>query len=256
MKTSIIALFILFTAGNLSAQEYKITVANPKDGRVVLKDFSGSLPIEGYNGNDIVITATEGNFTPPEKAKGLKPIFPAGSDNTGIGLDVQKADNLITITCLIPFTQESAYTMKVPENMAIELSSGCERNNDVTVKNMKNELDITTCHDIKLDNVTGPLVLSTISGNIDITFSTVNSAKASSVHSVSGDVDITLPVKTSTYLEMNVISGAIYSDFDFSESQKNLKKVGGNEANYSLNGGGFKFSIGSVSGNIYLRKGL
>ncbi len=54
---------------------------------------------------------------------------------------------------------------------------------------------------------------------------------------------------------MNVVSGAIYSDFDFSESQKNLKKVGGNETNYSLNGGGFKFSIGSVSGNIYLRKG-
>ncbi len=193
MKTSIIALFILFTAGSLSAQEYKVTVANPKDGRVVLKDFSGSLPIEGYSGSDIIITATAGNFTPPEKAKGLKPIFPAGSDNTGIGLDVQKTDNLITITCLIPFTQESEYTIKVPENMAIELSSGCERNNDVTVKNMKNEIDIKTCHDIKLDNVTGPLVLSTISGNIDITFSTVNNAKASSVHSVSGDVDVTLP---------------------------------------------------------------
>ena len=255
MKTSIIALFFLFTAGSLSAQEYKVTVPNPKDGRVILKDFSGSLPIEGYSGSDIVITATAGNFTPPEKAKGLKPVFPAGSDNTGIGLDVQKSDNLITITCLIPFTQESEYKIKVPENMAVELSSGCERNNDVTVKNMKNEIDIKTCHDIKLENVTGPLVLSTISGNIDITFSTVNTAKASSVHSVSGDIDITLPVKTATNLEMNVVSGAIYSDFDFSESQKNLKKVGGNETNYALNGGGFKFSIGSVSGNIYLRKG-
>jgi predicted membrane protein len=255
MKTSIIALFILFAAGNLSAQEYKITVADPKDGKLILKDFSGSLPIEGYAGTDIVITSVDGEFTPPDKAKGLKPIYPAGSDNTGIGLDVQKTDNKITITCIVPFTRHSEYKLKVPENMSIALSSGCERNNDVEVTNMKNEIEIETCHDIKLTNVTGPLVLSTISGNIDVTYSTINTTKSSSVNSISGDVDITLPVKTATNLDLSVISGAIYSDFDFSDSQKNLKKIGGNETNFSLNGGGFKFSVGSVSGNIYLRKG-
>ena len=255
MKISLIALLIFCTAGIISAQEYKIATTNSKDGRIILKDFSGQLPIEGYNGTDIIITSTSEDLTPPEKAKGLKPVFPAGTDNTGIGLDVEKTDNVISITCLLPFTRDGEYKMKVPENLSIELSSGCERNNDVTVKNMKNEIDLKTCHDIKLENVTGPLVLSTISGNIDITYSSINSAKSSSVHSVSGDIDITLPVKTATDLELNVVSGAIYSDFDFSESQKNLKKIGGNETNFALNGGGFKYSIGSVSGNIYLRKG-
>jgi hypothetical protein len=255
MKISLIALLIFCTAGIISAQEYKITTTNNKDGRIIIKDFSGQLPIEGYNGTDIIITSTSEDLTPPEKAKGLKPVFPAGTDNTGIGLDVEKTDNVITITCLLPFTRDGEYKMKAPENLSIELSSGCERNNDVTVKNMKNEIDLKTCHDIKLENVTGPLVLSTISGNIDITYSNINSAKSSSVHSVSGDIDITLPVKTATDLELNVVSGAIYSDFDFSESQKNLKKIGGNETNFALNGGGFKYSIGSVSGNIYLRKG-
>jgi lia operon protein LiaG len=255
MKISLIALLIFCTAGIISAQEYKISTTNNKEGRVILKDFSGQLPIEGYNGTDIIITSTSEDLTPPEKAKGLKPVFPAGTDNTGIGLDVEKTDNVITITCLLPFTRDGEYKMKVPENLSIELSSGCERNNDVTIKNMKNEIDLKTCHDIKLENVTGPLVLATISGNIDITYSSINNAKSSSVHSVSGDIDITLPVKTATDLELNVVSGAIYSDFDFSESQKNLKKIGGNETNFALNGGGFKYSIGSVSGNIYLRKG-
>jgi len=255
MKISLIALLIFCTAGIISAQEFKITTTNSRDTRVILKDFSGQLPIEGYNGTDIIITSTSEDLTPPEKAKGLKPVFPAGTDNTGIGLDVEKTDNVISITCLLPFTRDGEYKLKVPENLSIELSSGCERNNDVTVKNMKNEIDLKTCHDIKLENVTGPLVLSTISGNIDITYSNINSAKSSSVHSVSGDIDITLPVKTATDLELNVVSGAIYSDFDFSESQKNLKKIGGNETNFALNGGGFKYSIGSVSGNIYLRKG-
>lgn len=255
IKTSIIALVILLSAGVVSAQEYKIFVSNSKDSRLVLKDFNSLLPIEGYNGSEILITAVSGDFTPPEKAKGLKPIYPAGSDNTGIGLDVQKKENVITITCLIPFTQESEYKIRVPENIAIQISSGCERNNDVTVKGMKSEIDIETCHDIKLDKVTGPLVLSTISGNIDITYSAISTSKASSVHSISGDVDITLPVKTATNLELSVMSGAIYSDFDFAEPQKNLKKVGGNEINFMLNGGGFKYSIGSISGNVYLRKG-
>jgi DUF4097 and DUF4098 domain-containing protein YvlB len=120
---------------------------------------------------------------------------------------------------------------------------------------MKNEIDIKSCHNIDLKNVTGPLVLSTISGDINITYSSINSSKSSSINSISGEIDITLPVKTATDLELRTVSGAFYSDFDFSESQKNLRKVGGNEINYSLNGGGFKFAIGSVSGNIYLRKG-
>ena len=255
IKISLTTILIFLAAGILSAQEYKITTQNSREGRLILKDFTGTLPIEGYNGTDIIITSTSEDLAPPEKAKGLKPIFPSGTDNTGIGLEVQKIDNLITVTCLLPFTKDGEYKIRVPENMAIELSSGCERSNDISVKGMKNEIDIKSCHDIDLKDVTGPLVLSTISGDIKITYSSINSAKSSSVSSISGDVDITLPVKTATDLELRTVSGAFYSDFDFSESQKNLKKVGGNEMNYSLNGGGFKFNISSVSGNIYLRKG-
>jgi DUF4097 and DUF4098 domain-containing protein YvlB len=98
-------------------------------------------------------------------------------------------------------------------------------------------------------------VLSTISGDINITYSNINTAKSSSINSISGEIDITLPVKTATDLELRTVSGAIYSDFDFTETQKNLKKIGGNDMNYTLNGGGFKLSIASVSGTIYLRKG-
>ncbi|MGA2407974.1 MAG: DUF4097 family beta strand repeat-containing protein [Bacteroidales bacterium] len=256
IKICLITLFIFFTSGLLSAQEYKITTQNTKDGRLILKDFTDSLPIEGYSGSDIIITSTSEDLTPPAKAKGLKAVFPAGTDNTGIGLDVQKIDNLITITCLLPFTRDGEYKIKVPENLAIELTSGCERSNDIYIKGMKNEIDIKSCHDIKLKDVTGPLVLSTISGDIDITYSSINSVKSSSVNSISGDIDITIPAKTATDLELRTVTGAFYSDFDFSATQKNLKKVGGNEMNYSLNGGGFKFNIGTVSGNIYLRKGI
>ena len=43
--------------------------------------------------------------------------------------------------------------------MSLELSSGCGTENDIIIKNMNNEIDINSCHDIKLTDITGPLVL-------------------------------------------------------------------------------------------------
>ncbi len=255
IKWSIITLSLALLGGIVTGQEYKVAVQNPASTRVILKDFNGKLPIEGYAGTDIVISSASGKIEVPEKAKGLKPVFPGGTDNTGIGIDVQKSENTITITCLVPFTRESEYKMKMPENVAVEITSGCERSNDIVMKGMKNEIDIQICHNIELKDVTGPLVLSTIDGNIDVTYSSINTTKSSSVKSVSGDVDITLPVKTAVSLDLNTISGAVYSDFDFPSTKKDLKRIGGNDMNYDLNGGGSRFTISSVSGNVFLRKG-
>jgi hypothetical protein len=53
---------------------------------------------------------------------------------------------------------------------------------------------------------------------------------------------------------MKTVTGEIYTDFDFSSTDKNLKQVGGSTIEFALNGGGVDFSIINVSGNIYLRK--
>ena len=46
----------------LTGQEYKMKVENTKAGKLVLNDFTGDIPIEGYAGNEIVITATSEKF--------------------------------------------------------------------------------------------------------------------------------------------------------------------------------------------------
>lgn len=255
IKISLILLLIFFTAGQLSAQEYKIAMQNTRDGKLTMKDFNGSLPVEGYNGNEIIITSDSEQMTPPEKAKGLKPVYPGGTDNTSLGISVEKNGNQVTVTCLLPFTRHGDYKIKVPDNLVIEMESGCERANEISVSGMKNEIDIKNCNNIELKNVSGPLVLSTISGDINVTFGSVSTDKPFSISSISGDIDVTLPVKTATSLELRTISGGFYSDFDFSDTRKDLKKVGGNNIGLSLNGGGFKFSMVTISGNIYLRKG-
>jgi DUF4097 and DUF4098 domain-containing protein YvlB len=120
---------------------------------------------------------------------------------------------------------------------------------------MKNEIDIQSCHDITLKNVTGPLVLSTISGNINISYGGNVPDKPVSINAVSGEIDITLPSSTPANLELRTVGGNFYSDFDFTSPKENLKRVGGSELTYSLNGGGPKISIATVSGNVYIRKG-
>ena len=252
-----IIVFLLFFlyAGLLAGQEHKITVQNTREGKLTLNDFSGDLPVEGYSGNEIIITSTSESFAPPERAKGLKPIYPGGTDNSGLGLAVQKNGSQVEVTCLLPITRKADYKIRVPDNLALEITSGCEQSSDISVVNMKNEVDIKNCHGIELKNVTGPLVLSTIAGDIDVTINNIAQDKPFSINSISGDIDITLPVKTAANIELRTVTGGFYSDFDVTDTQKDLKRIGGNQLTFPLNGGGFKFSIVNVSGNIYLRKG-
>lgn len=251
----IIGLLIILPALSLSAQSYKVTSPTGNDAMLVLKGFSGDMPIEGYAGSDIEITTEAEKVTPPDRAKGLKAIYPAGTDNSGIGVFVDKKGNVTTITCLIPFTRRSEYSFRIPENLSVTVESGCENNNNISITGLKNEINIKNCQDITLNNVKGPLVLSTISGDITITANELTSGKPFSINSISGDIDLTLPPKAAMNVDLNTVSGGVYTDFDIAETKDNMRRVGGSQISFALNGGGTNLSISTVSGNVYLRKG-
>lgn len=244
----------LLASHTLHAQDYKIDVSGQKDAQLVLEDFNGELPVEGYSGNEIVITA-EGLGETPERAKGLKAVYPGGDDNTGVGLNVTKDGGHITARCILPFNRDVHYKIKVPSSLNIKISRGCERSDEVTISNMTGEVDVSNCQGINLKNVTGPLVLNTISGDIKVVFTQLAKDKPISIASVSGEVDVTLPAGAPVNLEMNTVSGGMYTDFDVKSSDKDMRKVGGGAVNAKLNGGGVDLKITNVSGNIYLRKG-
>lgn len=254
-QLSYLCLFLFFwSAISVQAQDYKIAVQNTKDGKLTLNDFSGDLPIEGYSGTEIIITSDRSPKT-PERAKGLKPVYADGTDNTGIGVSVEKNGNEVTLQCLLPITQSANYKVKVPDNFTVKVNNECGHSGDITAKNLKGEVEIKNCGSIKLTNVSGPVVLSTISGNIDVTFTSLNKDKPISIASVSGEIDVTVPAKAGLDLEMETVSGSIYSDFDFPSENKKMKRIGGNTIDSPLNGGGVDLKINNVSGNIYLRKG-
>jgi lia operon protein LiaG len=244
----------LFIGGLARAQEFKVQADNTKEARLTLEGFGESLPIEGYNGNEIIISTNSHDFETNDRSKGLKPIYASGVDNTGIGVAMEKNGNHISLRCLLPITKSADYKITVPENMALEITRDCARGGETTISNIKNEIEFKGCHDISLKNVTGPLVISTISGNVNVTFTEISKDKSISIASVSGEVDVTLPAKAGFNLEMGTVSGNMYSDFEFPASNNDMRRIGGSNIRAQLNGGGVELKLHSVSGNIYLRK--
>lgn len=244
---------VICSAGSLKAQDYKIPVQNAKEGKLTLNDFPGDLPIEGYSGSDIIITS-DFPAKPPARAKGLQPVYAGGTDNTGMAVSVEKSGSHVTLQCLLPITKSGNYKIKVPDNFNIEVDNECGHAGDVIVSNVKGEVAVKNCQGIKLKNVSGPLVLSTISGDIDIVFANLSKDRSISIASVSGEIDITVPALAAMDVELETISGNIYSDFDFPSDDKKMKRIGGNTVKSALNGGGASLKLSNVSGNIYLRK--
>jgi hypothetical protein len=246
----------LLFAGISRAQDFKVPIENNKDAKLILQDFGGDLPIEGYSGSEVVISPSSGRFDPPEQAKGLKPVYASGTDNTGIGVYMEKNGNRITLRCLLPFTKRSSYHIRVPENVALEIERDCGGTGETTISNIKNEIDFNGCHSIELKNVSGPLVISTISGHVTVAFSDISKEKSISLATVSGSIDVTLPAKAGFNLEMGTVSGNMYSDFDLQSSSKDdMRRVGGGSLRAQVNGGGVDIKLTTVSSNIYLRKG-
>src|SRR5580658_4655797 len=120
MKYVIPILLALCVTGRLNAQEFKVAVDNTKESELTLENFPGDLPIEGYSGNEIIISTEAGQFEPPDRAKGLKPVYGGGTDNTGIALNMEKNGNKISFHCLLPITKDADYRIRVPENLVLK----------------------------------------------------------------------------------------------------------------------------------------
>lgn len=225
--------------------------------KVVIKDLLAEIKISGGPGSDIIIDV-KGLEGIPKKAKGLKPLYGNGClDNTGAGVAANESGGVLTICGASKGSEDAHYTIILPKgiNVSLDYSSPFAHNN-IEVKDMEGEVEISSLTaDIKCLNVTGPLVLNSTSGDIDVIVSRLNQNSPTSISLISGDLDVTLPENSTANLEMSSITGAIYTDFEFKTANSgSLRKIGGNNIEAKINGGGVELNLNCTSGNIYLRK--
>lgn len=245
----ILASISLFT-WELQAQAFKL----PRNsGRLEVN--IGAVTIEGYNGNEIIFTSTDGPRDKDKRAEGLRAVSGYGiEDNTGLGINVSEKNNVITVRQLRK-TNSPHIRIQVPKGLIIAYAYESEFHGDVMLKNLENEIEIAAQYNsITLENITGPLTAKTIYGHIDADFNTIKGPI--SIVSVYGYADVTLPLTTKADLKLSTSHGEILVAPQF----KIDVDATGDMVHYSdqvagkINGGGMNIDITCNYGKVYLRK--
>jgi hypothetical protein len=249
----IVALLVLMVTA-LPAQEYKLSRST---GKLVIKDVN-HITIEGHNGNDIVFSSLDGPREKDKRAEGLRAVSGMGlEDNTGIGLSVQEKSGIIEVYQLKKMDGPRIKIL-VPKGVSISYSHSTPYGGKaVTFKNVESEIEVSTLHNgVVLDNVSGPLTVKTVHGQIEAVFGATIKSPVSLV-SVHGLIDITVPVATKANIKMSTIYGEMFVDpgirIEF-EEKSDFVKYGSNKINGKINGGGLDLTLSSTHSNIYLRK--
>ncbi len=248
----------ILVSGAIYAQEHKVNVGNAK--KVEITNLTGEIKIIGHSGSEILISASE-LATPPERAKGLKPLSGGGIDNSGIGLNVSESGNVIKISGTTKQSADADYTFKMPNSIAVMVDYSSPFSSDnVMVEDFSGEFEMQGLNEgVTMKNATGPVFFDLVNGDIEIDFQSVSQKSPMSIKTINGDIDLSFPASTNASLELYSLHGDIYTDMDIKvekpEDDKGMRFMGGSsEVKGTLNGGGVKMEISTINGNLYLRK--
>ena len=170
------------------------------------------------------------------------------------------------------YNSGESYEIKIPNSIKLDWNTGkCEKIEETkntasvvagTVRfynskasylsNFNGEVEISTSlSNMKLIDVTGPVSINSLGGNVTIEFDKKKPLNLYSIYSNNGFIDIEIPSDSSILVD--ALGRSIYSDIDFNI----LKEVETNksqEMKLKLNKGKVRMKLDAGHGNIYLRK--
>ena len=252
MKKYILAMAFGLLIGVANAQEYKL---NKSSGTLEIREVN-HVTIEGHAGNEIIFTSRDDDHDDDGRAKGLRAISSMGlEDNTGIGLSVVDKGNVIEVRQLKKMEGPDIKIL-VPKNVVVSYYHTSPHGDEIEFKNFEGKVEVSTVHNgVVLTNVTGPLNVKTVHGDIDASLGAALKSPVN-IESVHGHVDVALPVTTKANLKLSTNFGEILVDPDFKieiektgEMIKYSDKVSG-----KINGGGIEIDLSAAHNNVYLRK--
>jgi hypothetical protein len=231
--------------------------------KIEITNLLGGISIQNTTGNSIVIESNF-NMNRPERADGLK-LLGSADDNTDLGVNVSEENGVVRIQGVVNQVRDYQYKILVPSGMDVNLNySSPFCNGDIAIDGYVGSLEIKTLSaGVKITNSSGPFTVNSISGNVDVVFNKINQDEPTSLASVSGLIDVTVPTTEKATFQISTITGNVYNNLDLkglssigkddrASGLEPVKHKGGNT--YTLNGGGQKVLLKSISGNIYLRK--
>ena len=273
MKQLIVSLAFMLAMQFAQAQnEYKTEMKNSPDSNIEIQVGSETVRIIGHDKNEIIITTDfSGEYIDepskqkkktPDRAAGLKPLTMDASDNTGIGLVVEKEDNYFSVLKISQNARNKTYTFYIPNKANLSVNDiHAHIETTYSIENYKGEIEIMALNSqITMKNISGPVVANATNGNVEVVFNTVAPDKPNSFLSVNGYVDVTLPKDVGADLQLHTVNGEAYTDWeidvdkDASAAMPVIADMNMFNIEGAINGGGTPISIQSVNGDIYLRK--
>jgi hypothetical protein len=263
-----------------NAQEYKEHISKQFDmqkGAVAICNLNGSIKVEGYSGDKVIIDIDETITGDDQQA------LEEGKKEFKLGFD-QRADSLMAYTAFpydtrphrrwynnnndydhhVDYSVKLEYTVKVPFNVSLYLST--VNHGHISVKDVYGALKINNVNGgIEVANAKGATNAHTVNGPVKVTYLSVP-PEASSYYTVNGEVNVTYPASLSADLEFKSMNGQFYTDFNDAEIMPNrvtkTETRDGGTTTYKLNkasdvrigAGGKLFKYETLNGNIYIKK--
>jgi len=263
----LILLSLMFTLKSLAQSDATQTLTVPlsspgKPYSLKVHLVSGSINVTGYDGKDIVINVNArggDEEDTPKTENGMKRI----SNHGGYEVTAKEADNNVTVNTGNPM-KAIDLNIKIPQDVKLQI--GTVNDGEVTVENVKGELEVNNVNDkITLTNISGSVVANTVNGDVDVTFKAIDPKAAMAFSTLNGDVNVTLPADTKANLKLKSDNGDVFSDFDIDVDKTPSKVDKTTEPGLykikkddwilgKINGGGPEMMMKNMQGDIYVKK--
>ena len=253
-----------------------IALVNTSSNSLVVKNVFGSVAVEGYGGNEVVLEVER--IITADNARDLE----RGKEELTLEV-VQESDRVILYPNApyiefdkeklrynwcnnnedIPYEHVLNFKLKVPNAVKINVST--VNDGELLVKNTKGEY-------VEVNNVNGGIVLSNImgktkvhciNGDVDISYAE-NPSVESRYYALNGDINISYQESLSAKISFKSMNGEMFTDFNidkqFMKTNKKEGSTGKPKYKYEtrpvvqIGGGKVDFDFETLNGNVFIKK--
>ena len=254
----------------------EFNVTNPSGNTLAIYNLNGSIRVEGYDGNEVVV---EIDKTISAKTS---QILEQGKQEFKVMME-QQGDSIIAYISgpfdsrpnrnnrnrddkrKIDYDFDLDYTVKVPYSINLHVST-VNRGN-VTVDGVTGSLAVFNVNGaIRVEKASGPSEIRTVNGNVDANFVRVPDG-SSSFKTINGDINLTCPPTLSADCEFKSMHGEFYTDFpdavslpatvtknESTEKGKTMYRLNATSAIRIGGVGPNRLKFETLNGNIYIKK--
>lgn len=259
LRVMALSALLALVAVAASAQDFQRSFNLGAGGSVNVRNISGDVIVNGYDGQAVIVTATK-----------------TGRDRDKVNIEDRSSGGTVDVRVDYPdrcdCDVEVRFDVKVPRNIAYKFNSFSSVSGNVTVTGVTGELIAKTVSgETTVNNVNGSVNATSVSGNVHVgkvegtvsakstsgeveveILSLEGAASSMEFSSVSGDVHVKLPSNLDADVRLSTMSGGLKTDFPLTIEES--KYGTGRKAQGRIGNGSRPLKISSISGDISLTR--